>query len=66
VEHCHRANAGLYYASREEFVEALRLMMTNARLRQKLGENGRQYIHQHYRWEAVMTRFERVAARAKR
>ena len=26
VEHCRRANAGLYYANREEFVEALRLL----------------------------------------
>ena len=41
VEHCRRANAGLYYANRDEFVEALRLLMTNTRLRERLGENGR-------------------------
>ena len=60
VEHCRRANGGLYYATREEFVESLRLMMTNTRLRERLGENGRQYIRQHHRWEAVMGRFERL------
>jgi glycosyltransferase involved in cell wall biosynthesis len=66
VEHCRRANAGLYYATREEFVEALRLMMTNTRLRERLGENGRQYIRQHHQWDAVMARFERLVMRVRR
>ena len=66
VEHCRRANAGLYYQTREEFVEALRMLMTNARLREKLGENGRQYIRQNYRWDAVLGRFERLVSRVKR
>ena len=65
VEHCRRANAGLYYATRDEFVEALRLLMTNARLRERLGENGRQYIRLHHRWEAVMGRFERLVMRLR-
>ena len=46
VEHCRRANGGLYYANRDEFAEALRLVMSNPRLRQTLGENGRKYIQQ--------------------
>ena len=65
VEHCRRANAGLYYATRDEFVEALRLLMTSARLRERLGENGRQYIRLHHRWEAVMGRFERLVMRLR-
>lgn len=60
VEHCRRANGGLYYANGEEFVEALRLLTANIRLRQKLGDNGRQYVRQYYRWEAVLGRFERL------
>ena len=47
-------------ASREEFVEALQLMMTNTRLRERLGENGRQYIRQHHQWDAVLARLERL------
>lgn len=66
VEHCRRANAGLYYADRDEFVEALRLLITNARLRQRLGENGREYVRQHHRWDAVIGRFERLVLRARR
>jgi glycosyltransferase involved in cell wall biosynthesis len=65
VEHLRRANGGLFYANRDEFAAALRLLMTNTRLREQLGENGRQYIGQHHRWDAVMGRFERLVMKAK-
>jgi glycosyltransferase involved in cell wall biosynthesis len=65
VEHCRRANAGLYYANRDEFVDALRLLTGNARIRETLGENGRNYVRQHFRWEHVLGRFERLVARVK-
>jgi glycosyltransferase involved in cell wall biosynthesis len=65
VEHCRRANAGLYYSSRDEFVEALRLMTTNSRLRERLSQNGRSYIRQHYRWDAVLGRFDRLVSRVR-
>jgi len=66
VEHCRRANAGLYYANRDEFSEALRMLMTDSRLRDRLGENGRGYVRAQYRWDAVIGRFDRLVARAKR
>jgi glycosyltransferase involved in cell wall biosynthesis len=66
VEHCRRANAGLYYANRDEFVEGLKMLMTNSRLRERLGQNGRQYIRQHHRWDAVLGRFERLIMRVRR
>ncbi len=66
VEHCRRAGAGLYYATRDEFIEALRLLMGDQRLRERLGENGRRYINQHYRWDAVLGRFERLVATTRR
>jgi glycosyltransferase involved in cell wall biosynthesis len=65
VDHCRRANGALYYGSRDEFVEALRLLMTNKRLRDRLGENGRTYIRQNYRWEAVLGRFDRLVSKAR-
>jgi glycosyltransferase involved in cell wall biosynthesis len=65
VEHCRRANGGLYYANRGEFVEALRLLMTNTRLRHRLGENGRAYVRQNFRWDAVLGRFDRLVSRAR-
>jgi glycosyltransferase involved in cell wall biosynthesis len=66
VEHVRRANGGLYYATRGEFVETLRMLMGDQRLRERLGENGRRYIRQHYRWDAVVGRFERLIAKTKR
>jgi glycosyltransferase involved in cell wall biosynthesis len=65
VEHCRRANAGLYYANRDEFVEGLKMLMTNSRLRERLGQNGRQYVRQNHRWDAVLGRFERLIMRVR-
>jgi glycosyltransferase involved in cell wall biosynthesis len=65
VSHCVKANAGLPYANREELVETLRLLTRNSRLREALGENGRNYVRQHYRWEHVLGRFERLVARVR-
>jgi len=65
VGHCVKANGGLFYANREEFVDALRLLARNARLRDALGENGRNYVRQHYRWEHVLGRFERLIGRVR-
>ena len=66
VEYCRRANAGLCYATREEFVESLQFMMSNPQMRERLGENGRQYIRQHHRWDVVLARFERLIKRLPR
>jgi glycosyltransferase involved in cell wall biosynthesis len=60
VEHCRRAGGGLYYANREEFVEGMRTLMTRTKLRHQLGESGRQYVRNYYRWDAVIGRFERL------
>lgn len=65
VEHCRRANAGLYYSNRDEFVGALTELRTPA-LRERMGENGRRYIRHHYQWDAVIGRFERLVGRVRR
>jgi glycosyltransferase involved in cell wall biosynthesis len=65
VEHCRRANAGLYYSNREEFVGALSVLCAPA-LRERMGENGRRYIRHHHQWDAVMGRFERLIGRVRR
>ena len=65
VEHCNKANAGLYYENRDEFVECLRLLSTDADLRRKMGDSGRRYIDQHYRWDAVVARLEHLLGRIR-
>src|SRR5581483_7448655 len=65
VEHCVRSNAGLYYADRDEFVECLKLLVSNARLRAQLGANGREYVRRHYQWDVVVSTYERLFAQVR-
>jgi glycosyltransferase involved in cell wall biosynthesis len=65
VEHCRRANAGLYYSNRGEFVGALAELQAPT-LRERMGENGRRYIKHHHQWDAVIGRFERLVGRVRR
>ena len=62
VEHSVRSNGGLYYADRDEFVECLRLLVADARLRSALGRNGREYVRRNYRWDVVLAKYERIFA----
>jgi glycosyltransferase involved in cell wall biosynthesis len=56
-DHCLRSQGGLYYSSAEEFGEALDLLVRERRLREALGENGRRYVSESYRWETVLSRY---------
>ena len=56
-DHCLRSQGGLYYACAEEFGEALDLLVRQVPLRRALGENGRRYVRETYRWEAVLARY---------
>ena len=62
VEHCRKSNAGLYYADRDEFTEALRLLVGDHRLRAMLGRHGREYIRTHYRWDVILAKYEKMFA----
>jgi glycosyltransferase involved in cell wall biosynthesis len=65
VEHCRKSNAGLYYADRDEFVEALKVLNADPRLRAKLGRNGRDYVRSNYRWDVILAKYERMFSRLK-
>jgi glycosyltransferase involved in cell wall biosynthesis len=65
VEHCLRSNGGLYYADGDEFTEALKLLLDDARLREVLGRNGRDYVRRNYRWDVVLGKFERIFAKVR-
>ena len=54
VEHCHKSNAGLYYADRDEFVEAMKLLVADHRLRGAMARNGRAYVRKNYRWDVII------------
>ena len=63
VEHCRRSNAGLFYADRWEFIEALKLLMREDSLRRAMGANGKDYVNRHYRWSLVIGKYERLFGR---
>ncbi len=65
VEHCLRSNAGLFYADRDEFVECLKLLVADPRLRAAMGRNGREYVRRHYRWDVVLGKYERIFAKVR-
>lgn len=65
VDHCQRSNAGLYYADRDEFVEALKLLAGDERLRSAMGNNGRAYVRRNYRWDVIIAKYERMFAKLR-
>lgn len=65
VEHCRRSNGGLWYADRDEFVECMKLLFSDAGLRQAMGRNGRDYVRANYRWDVVLGKYERIFAKVR-
>jgi glycosyltransferase involved in cell wall biosynthesis len=65
VDHCHKSNAGLYYADRDEFVEGLTLLVADHRLRAAMGRNGRAYVRRNYRWDVILSKYERMFAKLR-
>ena len=65
VEHCLRSNAGLFYAERDEFIECTKLMLDDERLRRALGRNGKEYVKRNYRWDVILSKYDRLLAAAK-
>jgi glycosyltransferase involved in cell wall biosynthesis len=61
---CLRSNAGLYYASYEEFREALALLEARPELRQAMGRNGRRYFEANYAWDVVERKYLALLAQA--
>jgi glycosyltransferase involved in cell wall biosynthesis len=63
---CIRSNAGLYYESYEEFVEALYSLESNGPLNATLGRNGREFFRQHYAWSVIERKYLDMFAQLKR
>ena len=60
VDHCVKSNAGLFYQDRDEFVECAKLLLADGRLRDRMGRNGKEYIKRHYRWDVIMSKYDRL------
>jgi glycosyltransferase involved in cell wall biosynthesis len=54
---CRRSNGGLYYATYDEFREALTVLERDADLRRALGRNGRVFFDAHYTWDVIERKY---------
>ena len=59
-DHCRRANGGLYYEGAGEFGEAFGLILYDRELRRAMGDNGRRYVRENYRWDVVLARYREL------
>ena len=57
---CQRSNAGLWFERYDQFACALALLVKNADLRKKMGENGRHYFVENYSWPVIEAKYERL------
>ena len=63
---CIRSNAGLYYDTYEEFVEALYSLESNGPLNARLGRNGREFFSRNYAWPVIEGKYLDMLERLKR
>lgn len=59
-----RAGGGLYYASYEEFAEALTWLLARREDAAAMGRSGRAYYQTHYAWDVIMEKYQRLLALA--
>lgn len=60
--HCLRSNGGLYYLNPPEFETSLEVLLSNPRLRQVMGQNGKNYVRKNYVWDKVLQKYHRLLA----
>jgi glycosyltransferase involved in cell wall biosynthesis len=63
---CFRSNAGLFYETYEEFVEALYSLESNGPLNARLGRNGREFFRQNYAWPVIERKYLDMFDRLKK
>jgi glycosyltransferase involved in cell wall biosynthesis len=63
---CLRSNAGLFYETYEEFVEALYSLESNGPLNARLGRNGREFFKRNYAWPVIEKKYVDMFDRLKK
>lgn len=53
-QHVLKSNAGLYYNRQEEFVSALKTILSDRIMATMMGNNGKEYVDQYYNWTSVI------------
>jgi glycosyltransferase involved in cell wall biosynthesis len=60
---CIRSNAGLYYETRDEFVDSLRALERHRWLSGSLGRNGRAFFRENYEWPIIERKYLQMLGR---
>jgi glycosyltransferase involved in cell wall biosynthesis len=60
---CLRSGAGLYYETREEFVETLYALESNGPLNGPFGRNGQTFYERHYAWPVIERKYDGMLER---
>ncbi len=60
VDHCRESRAGLWFSNCREFGEGIRLLAKDDSLRNRMGENGRNYVASRYSWNIIMSKYRGI------
>jgi len=58
TQHLAKSQAGFVYSTPDEFCQQLHLLLHDEQLRQTLGQKGKSYIDQNFRWPNVVHKFQ--------
>lgn len=58
--HCIKSNGGLFYQGYLEFEGCLNYMLSHSEECKIMGENGKLYVDENYRWDIIINRLERL------
>jgi glycosyltransferase involved in cell wall biosynthesis len=57
---CRHSNGGLYYQVYDEFEVILKKLLADAKLRKKLGQQGRRFVAQNYHWDVIIAKYRAI------
>lgn len=64
-QQCRLSNGGLYYTSYDEFVATLDRLLDTPPLRARLGQQGQQFVIQHYTWPIILDQYQQILHRVQ-
>ena len=66
VQHCLNSNAGLFYTDRDEFIECAKVLLADHRMRERMGRNGREYVKRNYKWDVILSKYDKLIGSLRR
>lgn len=58
--HCERSKAGFSFSGYPEYEEKLNILLNDSETEEKMGQNGRKYVAENYRWERVVDQYKKM------